>query len=136
MEEYKMKKIVAGTMCMVLFLIAVPLVSADEGPDLDIHIIAGPSFPTPVFKVTNRGDSTAHNVCMTDVTIEGNVLYNNRESSIASNLEPDSFKICTPNSWVIGFGLFSMNITLTCDEGVFVSDTVNGFMIGPVQLIP
>jgi hypothetical protein len=131
-----MKKIVAGTIGMMLLFIALPAVTANEGPQLDIHILAGQSFPAPTIKVTNRGDATAHNVRMTDVTITGKVLYNNRESTVATSLEPDSFTLCTPNSWVIGFGLFSMNITLECDEGVFVSETVNGIIIGALQLIP
>lgn len=131
-----MKKIVAGTICMILVLIAIPTVTADEGPQLDILVFAGPSFPSPVIKVTNRGDATAHNVRMTDVTITGKVLYNNRECNVANSLEPDSFTLCSPNSWVIGFGLFTMTVTIECDEGVFVSDTVNGFIIGALQLIP
>ncbi len=73
---------------------------------------------------------------MTGVTITSKFRYNNRECNVANSLEPDDFTICTPNNWVIGFGLFSINITLECDEGVFVSDTVNGIIIGGLQLIP
>ena len=131
-----MKKIIIFTFCMMLLLCSIPTIAADSGPELEIKILPGPSFPAPAIKVTNIGDETAHNVHLTNVNIDGNVLFNNRGVNIANTLDSDNFIICTPNSWIIGFGLFTMNVTIECDEGVFISESSNGFIIGALQLIP
>ncbi len=131
-----MKKIVFLVFAVLLCSLLFPTASANSGVELNIRVIAGPSFPCPMMKITNKGNATAHNIHITDLTIEGKVLYNNRETKITDDLDPDSFRFCGPNTWVIGYGLFTMNVTVRCDEGVFYSESVNGFIIGPLQLIP
>ena len=106
------------------------------GPEIDIEILRGPHFPSPMMRITNNGDNSAHNVTITDVNINGNILFNNRETIVADILEPYSYKIADVNSWFFGFGLFNITIFVTCDEGVFISDTVNGLIIGSLIFIP
>jgi hypothetical protein len=108
----------------------------ESGPVLNIEILSGPQFPGPSFRVKNIGDETAHNVELTDITVYGDILYNNRDMKIADEIEPSNWDISSVNSWFVGFGVFSMIITITCDEGVFYSDETNGFIIGPFMLIP
>ena len=55
---------------------------------------------------------------------------------IADEMEPSDSDISSVNSWFIGFVVFSMVLTVTCDEGVFYSDETNGFIIGPFMFIP
>ena len=131
-----MKKIIILLSAVLLCSIYLPTITACTGPQLDIRIMAGPSFPCPMIKITNNGNSTAHNIHITDVNIEGKVLYNNRDTKLSNDLDPDGFTFCSPNTWVVGYGLFTMNVTVRCDEGVFYSDLINGFIIGPLQLIP
>jgi hypothetical protein len=106
------------------------------GPDIDIEILRGPHFPSPMMRITNNGDEPAHNVIIKNVEINGNILYNNRESRVADILEPDSYKMADANSWFFGFGLFNITIYVSCDEGMFISDTLNGLIIGSLILIP
>jgi hypothetical protein len=110
--------------------------SESSGPDIDIEILRGPHFPSPMMRITNNGDDSAHNVKITDVEVNGNILYNNRETIVADVLEPDTYKIADVNSWFFGFGLFNITIYVSCDEDVFISDTVNGLIIGSLILIP
>ena len=63
-------------------------------------------------------------------------MYNNRESIIDDILESGSYKIADVNSWFFGFGLFDITIYVSCDEGMFTSDTTNGLIIGSLILIP
>jgi hypothetical protein len=99
-------------------------------------LLSGGQFPSPSFKVKNIGDVTVHNIVLTDTIVVGNVLYNNREKNIADSLPPDESSIKPLNSWLIGFGVFNITITVTCDEGVFSSDVTHGFIIGPFSFIP
>ena len=111
-------------------------ISESSGPEIDIEILRGPHFPSPMMRITNNGDNSAHNVKITNVDVNGNILFNNRETIVADVLEPDSYEIADVNSLFIGFGLFNITIFVTCDEGVFISDTVNGLIIGSLILIP
>ena len=111
-------------------------ISESSGPDIDIEMLRGPHFPSPQYKITNIGDEPAHNVKITDVDVNGKILYNNRVTSIADVLEPDYYHIVDVNSWFFGFGVFNITISVSCDEGMFVSDTTNGFIIGSLILIP
>jgi hypothetical protein len=125
--------------CIVIILIAITPITIGQyssGPEMDIEILRGPHFPSPMMRITNIGDNSAHNVKITEVEVNGQVLYNNRETIVADVLKPDSYKIADVNSWFLGFGLFDITIYVSCDEGVFISDTVNGLIIGSLILIP
>ena len=98
-----------------------------------------------LFFVKNIGDATAHNVTFTDVNISGDVVYNNRgHISIynptppynkTNDIEPGERGYGTVDSLVVGLGVFSAIITVTCDEGTFYSDKTYGLIFGPFILI-
>lgn len=123
---------------VIFFTVLTPISAVNNisGPELEIKILPGPTFPTPTMKITNLGDDSAHNVKIIDTEVNGKILYNNRETMVANILEPDSFELASVNSWFFGFGLFNITVYVSCDEGVFVSDTTNGFIIGSLILIP
>jgi len=130
------RKITILAIVFVLSGLFLPTIQADSGVELVIKIHTGFRFPVPTYTVENIGDAPAHNVKITDTSIEGNILYNNRVVNIADIIEPDQHKFCDSDSWFVGFGLFSIVVTVTCDEGVFTSSETNGFIIGPFIFIP
>ena len=136
--SFRKKTLTVIIICLMI-LMSLPVVMGvthnESGPVLNIVILSGPHFPGPSFRVKNIGDETAHNVELTDITIDGDILYNNREMKIADEMEPGDSDISSANSWFIGFGIFSIVITITCDEGVFYSDKTNGIIIGPFMFI-
>jgi hypothetical protein len=103
---------------------------------LEIEIIAGWHLPAPRYEVKNIGDSTVHNVVLIDTLVEGNILYNNRDVIIADEIEPAEWMHFDSNTWFIGFGTFSIMIKISCDEGTFSSEEINGFIIGSLIFIP
>ena len=133
------KKTLAVIVICLMMLMSLPVVIGathnENGPVLEVEFFTGPHFPAPAFRVENIGDETAHNIKLTDITVNGSILYNNREMKIADEMEPSDWDISSPNSWFIGFGVFSMIATITCDEGVFSSYETNGFIIGPFMFI-
>ena len=131
------KKIIGMFVCTLLFATLVPMtVTADEsGPILDIQIQRGFQFVGPSFVVKNIGDERAHNVTLTDIAVDGDVLYNNRDLKLTNEFNPGGWNVYYINSYFIGYGAFSMVLTVTCDEGTFYSDKTNGFIIGPFMII-
>jgi len=133
------KKTLTVIVICLMMLMSLPVVMGathnESGPVLNVRILTGPQFPGPSFRVDNIGDESAHNVELTDVAVEGNVLYNNRIVKIADEMEPGDWDISSANSIFIGFGVFSMVLTVTCDEGVFYSDKTNGIIFGPIIFI-
>jgi hypothetical protein len=127
------------TLFIVVFslgLIAPTLHASENTVDIDVYILSGPHVLSPKIKVTNMGESDIHDVRITDVSVEGNILYNNRESLLTDGLEPGEYTLGQPNSLFLGYGIFSMNITVECDEGTCTTDETNGFIIGWFFLIP
>ena len=51
-------------------------------------------------------------------------------------IEPDEWIHFDSNTWFIGFGSFSIVISITCDEGSFSSDMTNGFIIEKAWYTP
>lgn len=103
---------------------------------LDVSILPGASFPSPLIRIKNTGNRDLHNIWITNTSISGNVLYNNRNILIANILEPEDITINQLNTWMVGFGTFSIQVKVTCDEGTFESDPANGLIIGPIVFIP
>ena len=103
---------------------------------LDVSVLTGASFPSPLIRIKNTGNRDLHEVWITNTSISGNVLYNNRNVLIANILEPKDITINQLNTWMIGLGTFTIQVTVTCDEGTFQSDLVNGLLIGPIVFIP
>jgi len=103
---------------------------------LDVSILPGASFPSPLIRIKNTGNRDLHEVWITNTSISGNVLYNNRNVLIANILDPVDSTINQLNTWMIGLGTFTIQVTVTCNEGSFQSDLVNGLLIGPIVFIP
>jgi len=136
-----MKKIVIIIIAFVIAMMLVPSLTAESpletGPRLETSILTG--FNMFIFQifVENTGDEIAHNVTLTDVTVEGKVLFNFQEANLWSeNIAPGSKTILDPNSLAIGFGKFSLSMTVACDEAVNSTSTVDGLIVGPVIFIP
>jgi hypothetical protein len=102
----------------------------------EIEVTPGWHFPTPQYEITNTGDTSIHNVALTDTIVEGSILYNNRDVAVVDVIEPGDWVHFDSNTWFIGFGTFSIEIIVTCDEGTLTSDTTNGFIIGSLIFIP
>jgi len=63
-------------------------------------------------------------------------LYQNQKvQKFCLDIEPGNRGYGTVDSWVVGFGVFSVIITVTCDEGTFYSDKTYGLIFGPFMLI-
>jgi len=137
-SRFRKKTLAVIVICLIM-LMSLPMVMGamhnESGTLLDVRILTGPQFPGPSFRVDNIGDESVHNVELTDIFVDGNVLYNNRSEKIADEIKPGHWTIDAPNSWFIGYGVFSMVLTVTCDEGVFYSDKTNGLIIGPFMFI-
>ena len=140
--EQNMKKIIGSLICFMLLLLFLQTVTAknsfnNSGPELETHIISGFSFLLVEIHVENIGDTTAHNVKLTDIVIEGNVILNFQESKIWSvDLEPGEWTFLDPNSMTIGFGKFTISMTVKCDEGASSTSSVSGLIFGPLIFIP
>ncbi len=136
-----MKKIVIILIAFVIALMVTPSLTAElpieTGPRLETSILTG--FNMFIFQifVENTGDEIANNVTLTDVTVEGNILFNFQEANPWSeNIAPGEKTILDPNSVAIGFGKFSVSMTVSCDEAVTSTSTVDGLIVGPVIFIP
>lgn len=138
------KKIVTVVIVVIFLVLSIPLViggtekmTGDPGPELDTYILSGFSFPCVNVHVRNIGDAIAHNVKITDITIEGIVILNFQKSKIWSvDLEPKEMTILDPNSMNIGFGKFTISMTVTCDEGTSSTSSATGLIFGPLVFIP
>ena len=117
-----MKKIIIPLFVVISMLI-LPMVFAentiDSGPELESYIRNGFRIFTFQILVKNTGDETAHNVTITNATADGNIFFNFQESKLSGeNLEPGKVTELGTNSMVLGFGNFSISITVSCDEGL------------------
>ena len=115
-------------------------VETESGPDLEVFLwtCIGNGFRQDNLEIAvkNVGDSTAHNVTLTDLIIDGNVIYNNRITEWGRDIEPGSTLIDNPRSLFFGFGVFKATMNVTCDEGVTGTGTGNGVMLGFLIFVP
>lgn len=139
------KQLVKKTMLLSLFLgfsiLIVPMVpsvhTTQSGPELESHIRNGFRVATFEILVTNVGDETAHNVRISNATVTGNIFFNFQESKLPSeDIQPDRAIDLDTRSLVIGFGNFTLSITVTCDEGASSTSSVVGLIMGPFMIIP
>jgi hypothetical protein len=52
------------------------------------------------------------------------------------DLDPGQFTFLDANSMMIGFGKFTISMTVACDEGASSNSEVSGFILGPIIFIP
>lgn len=104
--------------------------------DLEVTVLRGPTYSSPIVKVKNTGNSAVHTIRIVDVNVSGPVVYNNRESLLTTSIAPGEVIYGTINSWFFGFGVFSITVTIACDEGVFLSDPTNGLIFLSFVFIP
>jgi len=139
------KRIVCIFVMTLLIATTIPMaVTANEEPTLKVDIQHGLPYLQLFFFVRNIGDATTHNVTFTDVNISGNVVYNNRghisiynstTHNQTKDIEPGNQGYGTIDSLIVGRGVFTVIITVTCDEGTFYSDKTYGLIFGPFMLI-
>ena len=112
----------------------------ESGPELEVGLYTsignGLASQGLCISVKNTGDSTAHNVTLIDLSIDGYVLYNNRVTEWGRDVEPGHTLIDYPESMFFGFGIFTATMTVTCDEGVNGTGSGNGFILGPILFVP
>ena len=114
-------------------------VAMNSEPILKVNIPAWLGLFQIHLRVQNIGNATAHNVTLSSTSFEGNVLYNNRTFIITETLEPGNTayiyagQISSP---YLGFGMFVLTITVTCDEGVSDTTSANGVAFGPFCYMP
>ena len=140
-----MRKITFLIATCIITSLSLPLVTAENtanntGPEFEVGLYPsigfGLSFHAFEISVKNTGDSTAHNVTITDLSIEGNVIYNNRVTEWYRDIEPGTTLLGCPNSLFIGMGKFTATMTVTCDEGITSTGSGNGFIFGPFIFVP
>ena len=110
-------------------------VAMNSEPILKIEINPKINVLSIYYSVLNIGDATAHNVTYSNISFEGNVLYNSRTSILTRKLDPDN-SVYAGTDLFIGFGRFTATISVTCDEGVSDTTSVNGIVLGPLYFIP
>ena len=140
-----MRKIAFLIVTCIITSLSLPLIAAEStahstGPEFEVGLYPGIGFGLGfhAFEITvkNIGDSTAHNVTLTDLKIEGNVIYNNRITHWYRDVDPGVTLLSAPNSLFLGMGRFTATMTVTCDEGVTGTGSGNGFILGLFVLIP
>lgn len=138
-----MKKKVLVVMCVMLSVLNIPLVDAEttsnmNGPELETYIIRGLiNWFVVRIHVENIGDAIAHNVTITELSIDGYILFNFQTTTQwAEDLGPGEMTILDPNSLILGFGTFTISMTVSCDEGASSKSTVTGLIFGPFFFIP
>ncbi len=137
-----MRKIGVLFICCMLSMIFIPTstsenINNESGPELETHILTGFGTWIITIDVENIGDTTAHNVTLTQVVTSGNLILNFQESTLWSvDLAPGEWTFLDPNSMIIGFGKFTISMTVECDEGVSSTSSVTGLIFGPLFFIP
>jgi hypothetical protein len=139
------KKTVFFIIFMMLIGILIPVTKSNVSynlsninsePILEVSINPGFNMWTILFDVDNVGDATAHNVTFSGLSFTGKILYNTDSYLIIEELAPEPGSVFSSSNGFIGFGLFSVNITVTCDEGCVATDFKNGIVFGCFYFIP
>ena len=144
----KSKKLAVITISLLIIGMSLPIITSENtfeesSPEfkigLETTISLGWNYGGVQIYVKNIGDATAHNVTLTDFQIDGLVLYNNRGASWFRNeddVEPGDTIQGYPKTSILGFGMFTATMTVTCDEGVNGTGSGNGFILGPLIFVP
>lgn len=120
-----MKKILFVSILFLSTIFFVPAVNAT--PELQVELPpVGATFL--MIKVENTGDTTAHNITLTDLDIDGFVFYNNRIKETNMDVEPGDSITFSANTAFYGLGFFTATMTVTCDEQVNATGASRGFV--------
>jgi len=96
-----------------------------EPPEFEINITGGIGVTATV---TNIGDGDASNVNVTISLDGGLILFGREKSEIISSIAA-SGGIGEVKLIPIGIGKLTINVTVTCDEGVEAEATASGFLL-------
>ncbi len=143
------KKLVGIFVCMLLVVTVLPVSGTatvekssipasalnNQEPVLEAEILSHFGIFIIGVHVENIGSQSAHNVTITDTSIEGNVIYNNRELLVDDEIEPGGFGFGGIGIFM-GFRKFTVTVTVTCDEGVSDTASANGFAFAIWCFIP
>ena len=110
------------------------LIESNNGID-GIEISSSKIFSIKRFYESTNHYNRSKMVELININFEGNILYNSRNSIIAEELEPGQ-KEYDISDMFIGFGIFGVTVTISCDEDVTVSDYANGIVFGFFYFIP
>jgi len=139
-----MKKTIGILVCFLLVVISIPvtkstlennLTNNNSEPILEVSINPGFYVYSLGFNIYNVGNAIAHNVTFSSIYFTGKILYNSRPFFIIEELQPGQTAFSRTYSF-IGLGLFTVNITVTCDEGCIATDSKNGIALGVFYYIP
>ena len=136
-----MKKTVIYATIVIISICLIPVIPAEYSmesqPELETYVITGLGSWVIKIHVKNTGDSIAHNVSIKEIEIEGHALINFQESTLWSvDLAPGEWTILDPNSLIIGFGMFTISLMVSCDEESSSTSSVTGILCGPFFFIP
>jgi len=129
--------------CLMLVLTTIlpsTIAKTESGPELEVGLYTSISFGLNYdglqIYVKNIGDETAHNVNLIDLSIDGHVLYNNRVTEWGGDIGPGSTLMDTPDTILIGIGVFTATMTVSCNENMTFIGTGNGFILGMFIFVP
>lgn len=111
------------------------LTNNNSEPILEVLISPGLNVHSFGINIDNVGNTTAHNVTFLDMYFTGKILYNHRSKLIFEELSPGPSAFFRTDNF-IGIGLFTVSITVTCDEGCLATDSKNGIVFGWFYYIP
>ena len=140
-----MKIFAIVTIVVIMSMLLLPIIPAntfedEPNPEFEVSLwtCLGNGFRADNIEIAvkNVGEGTAHNITLTDITIDGRVIYNNRKTEWNRDIEPGSTLIDCPRSLFFGFGKFTVTMTVTCDEGINGTGTGNGIIIGFLIFVP
>lgn len=132
------KKIVGILVCMLLISTvlpasgtvlleksSIPSTVSSHQPILELEIETHNGIFVVPIRVRNIGDQPAHNVTISDTSLEGNVVFNHRDYIVDDELHPGELGFSSVGIF-FGFRKFTATITVSCDEGVSDTASANG----------
>ena len=101
---------------------------SSQQPILEVEIETHNGIFVVPIRVRNIGDQPAHNVTISDTSLEGNVVFNHRDYIVDDELLPGELGFSSVGIF-FGFRKFTATITVSCDEGVSNTVSANGFAL-------
>jgi hypothetical protein len=131
-------KIIGLLVCMLLILTILPVSGtaflersskpftvSNQQPILEVEIKTHNGIFVVPINVRNIGEQPAHNVTISDTSVEGNVVFNHRDYIVDDELLPGELGYSSVGIF-FGFRKFTVTITVSCDEDVSDTTSANG----------